>query len=120
MFQNREKSGKHLIADIRDVKANFNFESIRRFMEFICYDFGFNILQQVYHKFDGDDRAFTLLFLLSDSHFSVHTYPERNTIALDLYTCKEYDDDLDYLMIVEHLQQFFKTTIVYQIIDREF
>lgn len=29
----------------------------------------------------------TVLLLLSESHFSIHTYPERNYASIDCYTC---------------------------------
>lgn len=119
MFQNRKKSGKHLICDIRDIKIDYSFGEVIDLMEYICEEYNFTILEQSHYKFD-DDKAFTIFFLLGESHFSVHTYPECNTIALDLYTCKDYKDNAEYLDILEVLQSFFKTTIVYQIIDRTF
>ena len=39
------------------------------------------------HQFN--EQAFTAVWLLSESHFSIHTYPERNFVSLDLYTCGE-------------------------------
>jgi len=34
-----------------------------------------------------EPQGVTLLFLLSESHFSLHSYPEENFVALDCYTC---------------------------------
>lgn len=117
MFQNRQFSGKHLICDIRGIRIDYTFGEVMNLMEYICDEYEFQVLHKSYYKFD-DRQAFTILFLLGESHFSVHTYPEKQTIALDLYTCREYEDETEYLEILEILRSFFKTTIVYQIIDR--
>jgi len=45
----------------------------------------------------------TVLVLLSESHLSIHTYPERGFAALDCYTCGETVDPqvaVDYLVSV--------------------
>ncbi|MCA1032023.1 adenosylmethionine decarboxylase [Bacillus timonensis] len=46
----------------------------------------------------------TVLLLLSESHFSIHTYPEKNYASIDCYTCGKsvdpqvaIDSLLDYL-----------------------
>ncbi|AOQ24711.1 S-adenosylmethionine decarboxylase proenzyme [Moorella thermoacetica] len=43
------------------------------------------VLDMVEHKFYP--LGYTLLLLLAESHLSVHTYPEHNYIALDIFTC---------------------------------
>lgn len=35
--------------------------------------------------------AFTALYLLGESHLSIHTWPEKNFIAIDIFTCGECD-----------------------------
>lgn len=45
----------------------------------------------------------TVLVLLSESHLSIHTYPERGFAALDCYTCGETVDPgiaIDYMISV--------------------
>jgi S-adenosylmethionine decarboxylase len=34
----------------------------------------------------------TVIFILSESHFALHTWPEHNYISLDCYTCGEEGD----------------------------
>jgi S-adenosylmethionine decarboxylase len=43
------------------------------------------ILGERSHKFDP--QGFTGILLLSESHISIHTYPERGYAAIDVYTC---------------------------------
>lgn len=50
-----------------------------------------------------DPQGATVLVLLSESHLSIHTYPERRFAAIDCYTCGETVDPqlaIDYLVSV--------------------
>ncbi len=46
---------------------------------------GANLLDSVQHAFTN--HGCTMLFLLSESHASIHTYPEYNSCFVDLFTC---------------------------------
>jgi S-adenosylmethionine decarboxylase len=37
-------------------------------------------------------QGITLLYLLSESHLSFHSYPEKGFVAIDCYTCGETVD----------------------------
>ncbi|SRR3989304_6076241 len=46
-----------------------------------------NILKKYFHKF-GKDGGITGYLLLSESHVSIHTWPERdNYLTLDIFVC---------------------------------
>ncbi|WP_410771859.1 adenosylmethionine decarboxylase [Fontibacillus sp. BL9] len=50
-----------------------------------------------------EPQGATVLVLLSESHLSIHTYPERGFAAIDCYTCGETVDPqmaIDYLVTV--------------------
>lgn len=53
---------------------------------------GFNVCDEV-HKFFSP-YGFTALFLLSESHFAIHTFPEENKTYLELSSCvkKPFDE----------------------------
>jgi S-adenosylmethionine decarboxylase len=38
--------------------------------------------------------AVTLVLILAESHLSIHTWPEENLIAIDLFSCGAIDGDL--------------------------
>lgn len=69
---------KHLILDVRNIR-NLELlgspEKLRQLMIDICEENGFTILQKTHHVFEP--QGITMLFLLSESHFSIHTYPEH-------------------------------------------
>jgi S-adenosylmethionine decarboxylase proenzyme len=52
---------------------------------------GMIILEKMTHHFHGYAGAMTSVFLLAESHFSIHTYPEHNYIAVDIFTCGASD-----------------------------
>ncbi|GBF73935.1 adenosylmethionine decarboxylase [Paenibacillus sp. 598K] len=50
-----------------------------------------------------EPQGATVLVMLSESHLSIHTYPERGFAALDCYTCGETVDPqlaIDYMLAV--------------------
>lgn len=57
----------------------------------------------------------TVLVLLSESHLSIHTYPERGFAALDCYTCGETVDPqiaIDYMVSVLKPEKVFAKKLV--------
>ena len=65
---------------------------------------GFNILQKVgSHQFQGGGRGVTGFVLLAESHAAFHSYPERNYIALDIYTCGRHDPEQIAEVFERHL-----------------
>ena len=49
-------------------------------------------------------NGYTSIALLKESHISIHTYPERNLIQIDFFSCKE----LDKRQNVEYVERVFK------------
>ena len=115
-------SGKHMICDIKEIK-NYellnNPEKIRGVLNRICEKYNYTILNKVEHIFQP--QGFTLLYLLSESHISVHTFPEREYLALDIYTCRNYSDNSTYEEIYGYLVEAFEAKRETPlIIDRNF
>jgi len=92
--------GKHIILDLYDVN-NEILQSINTTTLYIFNDFidhilktaNIHLLSKNIHFFDFNhenkkiDGAFTALYLLSESHLSIHTWPEKRYIAIDIFTC---------------------------------
>jgi S-adenosylmethionine decarboxylase proenzyme len=86
--------GSHFIVDIYDIRDDIfinklskkSYDIFNKYIEDSLLRNNMNLLsKQIYH-FD-DNGAFTALYLLSESHLSLHTWPENNYIALDVFTC---------------------------------
>jgi len=108
MFNEYESSGKHMICDFREIKnieLLNDMSNLNNMLKSICVKHDFQILNEVEKQFEP--IGCTILFLLSESHISIHTFPERNYIALDLYTCRNYPDNSAYLEIYNYLTECF-------------
>ena len=104
MFSNRTSAGKHMIADIHEIKNSrllndkyLLIEVLKR----ICSSYDFEVLNIIDYSFQP--FGCTILFLLSESHISIHTFPEKNHLSFDIYTCREYNDDKEYNQIFNYL-----------------
>lgn len=62
---------------------------------------GATILKSVSHKFTP--QGVTALCLLSESHISIHSYPELGKCYIDCYTCGSADPKIGCDMIVKKL-----------------
>ncbi|MBN3525636.1 MULTISPECIES: adenosylmethionine decarboxylase [Paenibacillus] len=62
-----------------------------------------------------EPQGATVLVMLSESHLSIHTYPERGFAAIDCYTCGETVDPqlaIDYLVSVLKPERTFAKKLV--------
>lgn len=124
MFSNRKVkvSGKHMICDIKQIKnldLLHDINRIKELLDMICEKYGFAILNKVEHAFEP--QGLTILYLLSESHISIHTFPEKDYLALDIYTCRDYSTNDVYLEIYEYIIGAFNAlTEIPTIIDRCF
>ena len=48
---------------------------------------GSTLLKYTYHKFEP--QGLTAIALISESHMSIHTWPENGYAAIDLFTCRQ-------------------------------
>lgn len=116
-------SGKHMICDIKNIKnqALINDpKKLTNLLDNICKTYDYTILNKSQHEFEP--QGFTAVYLLSESHISIHTYPENNYAAIDIYTCRQYPDNQRYLEIYQFLIQEFEAEPNQEpiIIDRKF
>ena len=82
-----EFTGRHLLVSYSDCdrEALRDLAGIRRKMIEAVTASGATVLSTVEHVFES--AGLTLLLLLSESHASIHTYPEHDSCFLDLFTC---------------------------------
>jgi S-adenosylmethionine decarboxylase len=101
-------TGKHMICDltnIRNMSRLESMDSMHELLEDICAKYDFTVLTKSQHKFEP--YGLTILYMLSESHISIHTFPEQHYLALDIYTCREYEDDSVYMEIYDKLVKWF-------------
>lgn len=61
----------------------------------------FTVVKRNRHKFEPQGE--TIAFILSESHYTLHSYPEENYISLDIYICRR---DYDFLPFVHSLEKY--------------
>lgn len=102
--------GRHVAIDTWGVDFDLlnNAEWLQQQMVEAAEACGATVLSVQAKQFDP--QGATVLVLLSESHLSIHTYPERNFAAIDCYTC---GDTVDPQVAIEYLVQVLKPEKTY-------
>ena len=74
---------------------------------------GATVIQTISTKFDP--QGVTVICLLSESHISIHTWPEDGKAAVDVYTCGDSNPKIGCDIII---QQLFATNHTLSYIER--
>jgi S-adenosylmethionine decarboxylase len=82
--------GLHLLIDFWDAKHLQDAAVIERAMRDAATACGATVLEIKLHSF-GEDAGITGVAILAESHISIHTWPEINYIALDVFVCGTCD-----------------------------
>ncbi|WP_243727151.1 adenosylmethionine decarboxylase [Actinocrispum wychmicini] len=82
-----EFAGRHVLAEFSGVSpkllndAAFLCESLERALD----KAGATVCDMTFKQFEP--QGVTVLALLSESHASIHSYPERGSVFVDVFTC---------------------------------
>ena len=104
--------GTHIIVDLFNINENFflnelckeNYPTFDTLVELSLTSNKMNIVKKDVYFFNKPIGAFTSVYLLAESHLTIHTWPENKYIALDIFTC----GDSNTLKIVEELLEIIK------------
>ncbi|MBS1986907.1 adenosylmethionine decarboxylase [Candidatus Dependentiae bacterium] len=79
--------GSHFVASYKacDQTALLDIPHLRQAMLKAAEASGAQVLNYQSHEFPGG--GFTMVIMLSESHASIHTYPEFGACFVDLFTC---------------------------------
>jgi len=82
-----EPLGEHCIIDLYDCRGDIldNLEDIQSTMLEAARIAGATVIDRRFHKFSP--QGVTGVVVIAESHLSIHTWPELNYAALDLFTC---------------------------------
>lgn len=101
--------GKHLIIDAYgvDYKKLKDFKAIKNLLNNLPEEFKMRPLSTpVIKKVISDfypDWGLSGFIMLYESHVSLHTWPEENYVAMDIYSCKDFDDKA----VAQRLREFW-------------
>jgi len=85
-------TGTHIILDISNILENEKLKystTIFPIMDRIVEELQLKVVAKASHQFHP--FGFTGVYVLAESHLSIHTFVEERKIALDLYTCSFFD-----------------------------
>lgn len=102
--------GRHVALDTWGVDFNLlnDCELLKQHMIEAAEACGATVLSVQERQFEP--QGATVLVLLSESHISIHTYPEKGFAALDCYTCGE---SVDPEKAIKYMLDVLKPTKAY-------
>ncbi len=95
--------GKHYLLNL----YGCNFERLndenylRDLIENAAECSGATVLETISKKFNP--QGITAICLLSESHISIHTWPERGEAAVDIFTCGQCNPKIGCDIIIQQL-----------------
>ncbi|MES9906436.1 MAG: adenosylmethionine decarboxylase [Sedimenticola sp.] len=78
--------GHHLIIECLGQHAHLGEQALERLLVTAAEAGGASVLQTHFHPF-GEGRGITGVVLLAESHITVHTWPEHDYAAFDVFMC---------------------------------
>mgnify|MGYP003132177284 CR=1 FL=1 len=66
-------------------------QDLKAYFYEVILDSGFTILGTIDYNFNPE--GYTALFLLAESHFAIHTFPEENKYYIELSSCNKLYHD---------------------------
>ena len=83
--------GKQILIDVKNITGDKlkTVETIRPFMERVIEALNLNVVGECSHQFEknGLPHGATMIYLLSESHLSIHTFVDEGRITVDLFIC---------------------------------
>jgi S-adenosylmethionine decarboxylase len=113
-------SGLHIVANfsVHDVDKLIDFQPFRTFIEDQIESLGLCRVGDVYHNFPGG--GFTGVVCLTESHLSVHTWPEQRYLTFDVFLSNYLKDNRAVThRLYDAVRTFFDATVLWeQSLDR--
>lgn len=100
-------AGRHVLADFWGVENMGDAAFIQKSIEDSALKAKATILYSHYHHF-GEGCGVSGVTVLAESHISIHTWPERNFAALDIFMCGDCNPDI----ALKHLNKVFKPSSI--------
>jgi S-adenosylmethionine decarboxylase proenzyme len=108
--------GKHLLAEFIGCNGCDldSVEDIQKEMENAAIKAECHIVQSVFHHFSP--IGVSGVVVISESHLTIHTWPEYDYAAVDIFTC---GDDVDPKVALDYLKNVFEVDkMIVKEIDR--
>jgi S-adenosylmethionine decarboxylase len=104
--------GTHCIGDLISTRIDLlsDYTAFRQFVNALIDQHHLSKVGEVYHTFPNG--GFTAVVCLSESHLSIHTWPERNYLTFDVFLSNFKKDNHDITVSIFHdTVVFFEASI---------
>jgi spermidine synthase len=89
--------GLHLVANLYRCQGDARYLTDSALLRQFCLDTiigsGLTVVGDMFHQFEGG--GVTGAVVLAESHLAIHTWPELNSVTLDVYVCNYTQDNGD-------------------------
>lgn len=119
-FNNANFAGMHLIVDFWDSNEEIlkDSDAIRSSLIRAAKAAGATVLADNFHYF-GEESGVTGVVVLSESHISIHTWPEEGYAAVDIFMCGDCDPRKSVNVIATALESSrFDSNLLFRGIQR--
>ena len=98
--------GWHVLAEFKSCSKSVidNVTEVESHLNAAAKLAGATIVKSVFHKFSP--QGVSGVVVIEESHFAIHTWPENNYAAVDLFTCSK---DMNFEKALNHLKIKFET-----------
>ena len=96
-------AGTHIILDLWNCSFSNKITSLKKIIKEAANLSKANILHIHMHRF-GKEQGISGVAVLAESHISVHTWPERNFIAFDIFMCGNTYPELASEFLIKKLK----------------
>ena len=100
--------GRHLLAEFIncDLKQLDNVDVVKHCLENAALQANATIVESVFHRFNP--YGISGVVVIAESHLAIHTWPEYNYAAVDVFTC---GDSVDPYIALNVLKSMFNADI---------
>jgi S-adenosylmethionine decarboxylase len=103
--------GPHLMLDLNDCNPEIlnDLEACFQLLNELPEKIGMTKITQPYvFRYNApvpEDEGITGVTIIAESHISIHTYPRKCFVFVDLFSCKQFDVDV----AKDHIAHFFQS-----------
>lgn len=117
--------GMHLILDgySQDPEIISDVDRVRKFLDEFPQYMGMTKVTPPYvFRYQGstaEESGISGIVIIAESHISVHTFPAKRYVSVDIFSCKPFDVDeavrglVEYFQLVEFRRQVFDRGVEY-------
>jgi S-adenosylmethionine decarboxylase proenzyme len=100
----------HIIADLKWIdfsKIQLDENILKKLISDLLKKYNLSELWNYYHTFSNNNEI-TCVVALAESHITIHTWPEKKYVSLDIFVCNLWEDNsIKAKKIYQDLIDFF-------------